>query len=485
MRRACCPLHATALRYPDAQAVVAPSEEALAFAECDAQAAAVASALRSKGLKGSDRIALLGPFAENAVPVLFGAFREGIAVYIPNARLPEGVLRENIARMGCRYVAGGETAGDLPPRLAPEELVAHACQQAAAEVCLDAPATIIATSGSSAEPKMAVHSLENHVANAAASNQNIAVAPGDRWLLSLPLYHVSGVGTVFRCVLGGAAIAVPGPGEPLEESIARLKVTHVSLVAAQLRRLLETGRGRAALVMLKAALLGGSAIPAGLVERAAACGVPLHTTYGLTETASQAATTPHGAGLAALKTSGLPLTPDTVRIAQDGEIQVRGRTLFLGYVREDGTLSRPVTPDGWFPTGDLGRFDDAGNLVVTGRKDNMFISGGENIQPEEIEAVLCALDEVARAFVVPVADAEFGYRPLAFIEPASGCDVDPELLSRCLGATLPRYKLPVAYRLLPGEALEVGIKPSRRFLQELAQDTVRATSDAPSRGSDI
>ena len=263
-------------------------------------------------------------------------------------------------------------------------------------------------------------------------------------------------------------MALRDPGEPLEESVARLRVTHLSLVAAQLRRLLETDAGRTVLSRLKAVLLGGSAIPASLVQEAAACHVPLHTTYGLTETASQVTTTPPGACLDVLKTSGRPLLPASIRVADDEELEVSGRTLFLGYLEEDGLMHRPATPDGWFPTGDLGYFDSRGNLMVTGRKDNMFVSGGENIQPEEIEAVLCAFEEVARAVVVPVGDPVFGQRPLAFVETAIGFDLAPERLETYLETVLPRYKRPVAYLGWPESMPEGGIKADRRFLQELA-----------------
>lgn len=468
MRHESCPLHATALRHPEAAAVAGPSGEVVTYNACDKQAQAVATALRSAGIEAGSRVAFPGQADITSLPILFGAFRAGVAVYCPNTRLPEAALREQIARVGCSRIIGDDGFGDSIPRLDPEALVGHSPDERPAEVCVDAPATILATSGSTGTPKMAVHSLANHVANAEASNRNIALGPGDRWLLSLPLYHVSGLGIVFRCVMGGATVALRDPGEPLEESVARLHVTHLSLVAAQLRRLLETDAGRTVLSRLKAVLLGGSAIPASLVQEAAACHVPLHTTYGLTETASQVTTTPPGACLDVLKTSGRPLLPASIRVVEDKELEVSGRTLFLGYLEEDGLMHRPVTPDGWFPTGDLGYFDACGNLMVTGRKDNMFVSGGENIQPEEIEAALCALEEVARAVVVPVGDPVFGQRPLAFVETASGFDLAPERLETYLETVLPRYKRPVAYLGWPESMPEGGIKADRRFLQELA-----------------
>jgi len=468
MTRAVCPLHATALRYPEAPAVIGPSDEVLTYRECDRKAQVVASAFGARGIEAGKRLAFVDPAGIKSLPVLFGAFRAGLAVYIPNKHLPQAGLQENIGRIGCSHIVGRRPMGGSLPPLDPEELIGPSPIEGLLDVDPYAPATILATSGTTAEPKMAVHSLDNHVANAEASNKNISLRPGDRWLLSLPLYHVSGLGIIFRCVLGGGAIALAERGEALQESIARLNVTHVSLVATQLQRLLETPDGRETLSRLKAALLGGSAIPQNLIEGAVGLGVPLHTTYGLTETASQVTTTPPEAAINTLKTSGNPLNPGTIRLAKYGEIEVSGRTLFLGYLAEDGSIRRPVTSDGWFPTGDLGHFDAGQNLVVTGRKDNMFISGGENIQPEEIEAALCALDEVSRAVVVPVPDTDLGHRPLAIIEPAPGFNLKPERLGAHLQNQLPPYKLPVAYLPWPADAPETGIKANRRFFQQHA-----------------
>jgi O-succinylbenzoate-CoA ligase len=322
----------------------------------------------------------------------------------------------------------------------------------------DQPATIIFTSGSSGVPKAALHTLGNHIHNARASNRNIPIGPGDRWLLSLPLFHVAGLGVLFRCLLGEGTVAVPDPDEDLLTALRRYEVTHVSLVATQLQRLLAEEGGPETLKGLKAILLGGSAVPATLVRQAHDLGLKIATTYGLTETASQMTTTRPGDTLEALLTSGRPLTPGTIRTATDGAIQVRGETLFAGYVEGD-RLDRPVSTEGWFDTGDLGAFDDEGCLHVQGRKDNLFISGGENIQPEEVEEALCRLPGVAQAIVVPVEDAEFGHRPVAFLrfeseEGMAGADVNAELAE-----ILSAYKIPVAYH--PWPAGESGTDPSR------------------------
>lgn len=304
-------------------------------------------------------------------------------------------------------------------------------------------ALILFTSGSSASPKAAVLSQANLHHNAAASNQNIPLSAGDRWLLSLPLYHVSGIGVLWRCFLAGASIAVPDTNQPLESALEALKPTHVSLVPTQLHRLLQSSQATQDLQRCKAILLGGGPIPATLLDAACDADLAIHTTYGMTESASQIATTPPNCSRNDFGKAPV-LIPNSVRIAPNGEIQVQGPTLFLGYL-EDGKTVRPSTPDGWFPTGDLGSLDAQGRLSVTGRKDNLFISGGENIQPETIEHALLQHPTIDRAIIAPRPDPEFGHRPAAFLQTADGAPPDVPALEAHLRARLPGYMIPIAW----------------------------------------
>jgi O-succinylbenzoic acid--CoA ligase len=191
--------------------------------------------------------------------------------------------------------------------------------------------------------------------------------------------------------------------------------------------------------------------------------------------ASQIATTPPGAGREALATAGYVLPHRVVEVGPGGTIRVRGRTLFRGYLDatqgEAERLDDPRDAVGWYATGDLGRWDDDGRLVVTGRADDLIITGGENVQPREVEATLEGLPGVVRAVVVGVSSDEFGERPVAFVEMATGqasSDVALEALRETLGEVLPRFKLPDAVYRLPPEALD-GLKPDRRYLRTRAR----------------
>jgi O-succinylbenzoic acid--CoA ligase len=197
-----------------------------------------------------------------------------------------------------------------------------------------------------------------------------------------------------------------------------------------------------------------------LVDRATAAGIAIQKSYGLTEMASQVATTRRLADRDELATSGEILPFREVRISDQGEISVRGATLFAGYVGRD-SLERPFEDDGWFATGDLGRFDVRGRLIVSGRKDATFISGGENVHPEEIEEAILATGLVDRAVVVPIENEEYGQRPIAFVSPLP----NESTLRTLLKDRIATFKIPDSFLELPPDT---GLKPDRRILKAMA-----------------
>jgi O-succinylbenzoic acid--CoA ligase len=183
--------------------------------------------------------------------------------------------------------------------------------------------------------------------------------------------------------------------------------------------------------------------------------------------ASQVTTTLPGEKFEKLKTSGKLLNHRHLRLAEDGEILVQGDTLFKGYVR--GSRHKlNVDLKGWFASGDLGFLDSDGYLTVTGRKDNMFISGGENIHPEEIERVFFELNGVNEAVVVPVKNDEFGYRPVAFIN-MDGKFPNEDFFNRFLVNKIPHFKIPDYFLPFPDEDQFSGIKPNRLIFSKIAE----------------
>ncbi|MEC5342251.1 o-succinylbenzoate--CoA ligase [Brenneria populi] len=308
-------------------------------------------------------------------------------------------------------------------------------------------ATLTLTSGSSGLPKAAAHTFAAHLASAEGVLALMGFAAGDSWLLSLPLFHVSGQGIVWRWLACGATIVVRAD-RPLDSALR--ECTHASLVPTQLWRLLAQNTVPAT---LKAVLLGGAMIPQELTQQAEARGVSCWCGYGLTELASTACAK-RADGRPGV---GLPLPGREIRLV-DEEVQLRGATLASGYWR-DGRLWPLADDAGWFHTRDRGAFAD-GEWRILGRLDNQFFSGGEGIQPENIESILLAHPDVRQACVVPVDDAEFGQRPVAVVEISASTTLDE--IRDWLSPQLAGFQRPVAYYPLPGELKNGGIKIARR-----------------------
>jgi O-succinylbenzoic acid--CoA ligase len=478
-----CPLEAAAKAFGPHPAIVS-GEKVISFLDYHHMALSVGLGLAEQHIEPGQRVAIMADTCWEYVILLQALFKLGAVACPMSPRFPEKSLLEILERINCC------TAIDPSDKLSPKaSRHVRKIGLNALSVCrptkktgggdtlgvktdLDGDATIILTSGTSGVPKAALHTYGNHYYSALGSNKNMTVQPGDRWLLSLPLYHVGGLGIVFRMVLGGATVVIPEGRQSIGTAVEQYGITHVSLVSTQLYRWLKEGVSSQTTGRLKAVLVGGGPVPVSLVTESLERGLPLFATYGSTEMASQVTTTAPWDTGSRLFTSGKILDYRDMKIDR-GEILVKGKTLFKGYVdREKTTL--PLDEEGWFRTGDLSRLDDEGYITFLGRKDNMFISGGENITPEEIEGQLCMLPEIMNAVVVPVEDREFGFRPVAFVQMSGNKDMDQEGFVADLAQHLPRFKIPVAFYQWPKEAAHKGgMKPDRRYLIRLAEQLNR------------
>lgn len=337
------------------------------------------------------------------------AYADRLAANLPSgANIP--ILNPHIAHFFAAWRRGSSLC-PLNTRLPFTQIAA--CKKRV-EGASTMPSVLLFTSGSTGIPKIASLSLSNLMANAEGAASFLDLNPGDQWLLSLPLFHVGGIGIMMRCILARATIA----------AVETPDITHLSYVPTQLYRSSPVFK------KLRCLLLGGAPIHT-IRER-----LPIFASYGLTEMGS------------VVTVNGHPLPGREVRLADDGEILVRGPCLFQGYYN-DGKLTPPGV---WFPTGDLGNQSPNNGLAIVGRKDWQFISGGENIQPEEIEQELLTLPEIQEAVVIPQDDPEFGQRPVAVI-----CGkATLQQVRAALKDRLPRYKIPIA--LIPVDEM-----PKKRF----------------------
>lgn len=472
-----CPLHTAAAASPDAPAILAP-DRTLTYGELDHLVASTAARLRALGCGEGARVGFYLPNGWRYLVLLMATIRAGGVACPLSTRVPPPRLGSLLRQIDGRILFTDrpldvEGVSVFRPETAIRDAGAPRASDAGVpRLPFGRPATIVFTSGSSGTPKAALHTFGNHYWSARGSNENIPLAPGDRWLLSLPLYHVGGLAIFFRCLLAGAAVAVPTLEALRQRPLAASGVTHASMVSTQLLRQLREGEAEATRGPLKALLLGGSALPPSLLEAAHARGLPIYTSYGLTEMASQVTTTPPGTTPLRMQTSGRALPYRELRIAPDGEILVRGETLFLGYV-EGQEVHTSRDAEGWFHTRDVGTLDAEEYLSVHGRKDHLFISGGENVQPEEVERALSRFDDVAQAVVVPVPDPEFGFRPVAFVQ-ARKNEVAPAELRRRLERVLPRFKVPTAFFPWPEDLGAPGMKVNRAAFEAHARRLMRA-----------
>jgi len=462
------PLAVTVQRFADTPALVAPHIE-LSWSEVGHIVASIAADCRAQGVREGDRICLTGSNSVEYVLMILGII-EARAVACPlSTRLPHSTQQNLITRLGARRI--DVESVDL------ERYRADTLHGLSVEWAIDQPSTILFTSGSTGEPKAVVLSIGNHYYSAQGANENIPFGVRNRWLVTLPFYHVGGLAIIFRAILNGGTIAVPEHGYDLLDAISRLDVTHLSLVPTQLHRLLQADKNLTFVMpRLAAVLIGGSSTSPLLIDAALEAGLPLHTSYGLTEMASQVCTTKASDPAPRIFTSGRILNSRELRLASDDEILVRGRTRFLGYYHEDG-MQTPVDADGWFATGDIGRLDPDGYLTVRGRKDNMFISGGENIHPEEIESVLGRLPDIESAVVVSVPDDEFGGRPAAFVQVAEDTPFDPIRYVVFLERFLPRFKIPDEFFPWPADAGADSMKHDRKWFAQRAAALIRRSRE--------
>lgn len=333
-------------------------------------------------------------------------------------------------------------------------------------------ANIVFTSGSTGHPKAVVHSYAAQHASADGANQHLPFAPGDRWLVSLSLCHVGGLGILERALLGGGALVLPRPDAPLWASCQDFDVTHLSVVRTQLTQCLREVTGIAALQKCRAVLVGGGPCPPEIFGQALDAAVPVAQTWGLTETCAQVATSEPGHP----DTCGTPLPYRRVKQIAEGRLAVAGPMLASGYLR-DAAIGLPLDEQGFFPTQDRGELDAQGRVVILGRADLVFDSGGENIQPEQIERELLLHPLVDEVVVVPVAHPDWGHRPVAFLHMRR--PVEAGALRDFLADKLPGFCIPDAF--YPWPEPENRLKPSRARLSARASQLYDASSSARSK----
>ena len=401
------------------------------FKELDQRVDAAASALRERGTLSGQHVGIRASNGAGFVVAVHALMRLG-AVLVPiNIRLtaPEIEWQTHDAELSMTLDdAAVRDLLDGPPAARTNRQFEFA-----------QPHSIVYTSGTTGRPKGAVLTYGNHWSSATASALNLGLVPGDSWLACLPLFHVGGLSILLRSVVYGIPAVVHTRFEPghVNQAIDTGGVTLVSLVSTMLSRLLDERGDRPFPASLRVVLLGGGPAPLPLLERALRAQAPVVQTYGLTETASQVVTLAPEDAIRKVGSAGKPLMGTQLRIESDGEICVRGPTVSPGYLHQ-----APRVPGAWLRTGDMGYLDTEGYLYVLDRRDDLIVSGGENVYPSEVEAALLAHPAVDEAGVVGLPDPEWGRTVAAVVKlhPAQSATA-AELIAFCR-ERLAAYKVP-------------------------------------------
>jgi len=412
-------------------------------------------------LRARPRALALTPRADTeSLLWLYAAFASGTPVLTLHGRAP-AAEREALLQLASASEVPAPTDAAFSPASLPR-------------VSDETAAVFIPTSGSTGTPRLVELSRAAVRASARASAQNLGWQAEDRWLLCLPLAHTGGLSIVIRCLLARRTVLLfePGADGLLARSaeLSRLAegATLMSVVPSVLAALLDTGF--VAPPALRGVLVGGAGCSPALARRAHAAGLPLLTSYGLTESASQVVTRRYAERFEPLPerdgvvSSGHALEGVELRTNTDDLIALRSASLFSRYLGDE----RPaLDSQGWFTTTDRGSLGDGGELYVRGRIDDVIVSGGENIDPLEVEAALSTLPGVKAVCVFGTPSERFGQLVSALVVTSDAGLAEPARLGELLKDRLARHKWPRRTLVTESLPLTASGKVDRRACREL------------------
>ncbi len=487
------------------RARISPGQPALAcgddrwtFADLERCVASAADRLATRGISSGDHVALLAANGSGFVQLAHAVPRLR-AVLVPlNVRLTVDELAWQLADSGatCLIFDEGNSsrAAGLRERMRaityiplaelarPQENASAGQTAEPGPIDLSAVHSVIYTSGTSGRPKGAMLTYGNHFWSAAGSAQNLGVRSDDCWLACMPLFHIGGLAILLRSAIYGNTVLVHETFDPdaANRAIDNQRVTIFSAVSNMLRRMLESRGERQYPSSLRCVLAGGGPVPQPLLEACRSRGLPVVQTYGLTEAASQVATQSPDGDPGEPGSAGRPLFTTELRIEDElgealpsgepGEIVVRGPTVMAGYLGNPEATAEALR-DGWLHTGDVGYVDAHGDLHVLDRRDDLIVSGGENVYPAEVEEVLRSHPAILDAAAFGVPDERWGQRVIAAIVPRPEDAPREEELAAFCGTRLAAYKVPAIFRIVPQLPRNAAGKLLRRTLREEWQKT--------------
>jgi o-succinylbenzoate---CoA ligase len=464
-------------------------EQVVTFKELYERSLKVAGGLQGLGVKKDQYVGVLLKNHLDTVVFLFALQLLGVKAVILNNRLTPAELvwqlndsKASLLILDSSFSESEQLIKEQIPTLSTvtkEQLAEGVIEKPdiQEELSLSDVCTVMYTSGTTGNPKGVMQTYGNHWWSAVGSALNLGFIDRDCWLCSVPLFHISGFSILMRCVIYGIPIVLHESFnvEKTLEDINSKQVTIMSVVGTTLTRIVDVLKDTKFPNHVRCMLLGGGPAPLPLLQSCVDKEIPVFQSYGMTETASQIVTLSPEYSLSKLGSAGKPLFPAQIKIVHvdghvanpgdAGEIVVKGPNVTTGYLfRPEATNER--LRDGWLYTGDIGYLDEDGFLFVLDRRSDLIISGGENVYPAEIEAVLLAHPDVADAGVTGIEDETWGQVPIAFIvKKEDSLLSEDELIQFCM-ERLAKYKVPKTFRFIAELPRNAAKKLLRRKLRE-------------------
>jgi fatty-acyl-CoA synthase len=471
-----------ARRTPEAVAVVEPLRgRRLDYRELDRRANRLAHGLSAAcGVARGDRVVVLAHNRSEHFELLFACAKLG-ALYAPvNWRLAPAEIDAILADADPRALVYDEPCAasaaalvhPVPHRVALDEPSAGGHRYESLldssdapppldplAIGLEDPIVVCYTSGTTGRPKGALLSHRQLVFNALSTDLAIGISGADSTLVFMPLFHTGGLNCLATPLLlhGGRVVVMPGfDAERALDLSERERVSLQMAVPTIFQMLLDAGPA-SKLAATRIALCGGAPCPLPLIEAWRERGVQFRQGYGLTEVGPNCYSLTEADAFRKAGSVGWPnfyvraqIVDDRgheVRPGEIGELRLGGPMVMLGYFRNPSATADAFRGTPWFHTGDLVRLDDEGYAYIVDRKKDMYISGGENVYPAEVEQAIAALPGVAEVCVIGVPDARWGEVGRAVVVPVAGAALDGARLLGALAGRLARYKIPKSIAL--------------------------------------
>jgi acyl-CoA synthetase (AMP-forming)/AMP-acid ligase II len=467
-----------ATEFGAAEAIAEPGGVRLTYAQLADLVSRVAGGFVADGVEPGDRVALWAPNTADWVLTALGALCAG-AVLVPiNTRYTASEAEDLLSRTQTKllFVAKEFLGRDRLAELATAPPVIWHKPKLGSPVTIDVSpesvSDILFTSGTTGRSKGAMSSHRQTLSVAAAWADCARLSKADRYLIVNPFFHSFGYKAgILACLLTGAAIVPQQTFDvPLTMRLAeRERITVLPGPPTIYQSILDhPDRPGLDLSSLRLAVTGAATVPVALIERMRRelSFESVLTAYGLTEAVVVTMCRPGDDPALISSTSGRATAGFEVRIGAQGEILLRGPNVMLGYLDDPGATAQAIDADGWLHTGDIGRLDEQGYLTITDRLKDMYICGGFNVYPAEVEQVLARFEGVAESVVIGVPDERLGEVGKAFVVPRPGHTIDVAAVLAHCREHLANYKLPRQVEICSDLPRNASGKPLKRLLRE-------------------